>query len=617
MAAIEDDTEAAARPLKIPPLDFIACAVGVTGLIALTIVTIRWPQYLSPSQSIGAFIISCVIPFAASWREAVRDGRLPAMPNGTPKHDHITGTGFITLAFVIGVIVGLASWAATSTDANRTITQEWGIGVVFGLAIAFVIAALAPYTEYLKTNRQADAQNGFWTFAGRLFLRPFGLVLSFFDSILVFAVAGSAGASQAHLIARYFFLFGVLIPCGMIGYFLPAPWGLVPVVWGFVVAISISRRWSWVEDDRDLYMLNRRYTGSHLRIGFGQDLRDEALLSFMSMFFLVPLALRQAFGWSQSAGVELFSVTGVGIPSLLDWIGFYGTELAKAVPFVDWAEIYHVEGQARIHADTAFGRHLIFATRVLVDLVFLAALLQALSISARNSKQMDLFLAGTMDRLDPFLEPREFRKLLRKPAGGQWEIHPDRMAAFPKYDPLRLAELSDAQHYPISIAAKALRRRDGSDDSVKFHEQLIERAFQKKKNPDAIEEVLTAIRMTNVPIEIEDFDRIRIELNGRRAMNSLRETIMKMIAAAADTPERWAALKSALTGETEHDHGRGPEYVRDHIAPVRRTALNAVKDAALAGSDAAVSVIRSVHETDPSGQIKREAGEILIQLAKA
>lgn len=361
-------------------------------------------------------------------------------------------------------------------------------------------------------------------------------------------------------------------------------------------------------------MLNRKFSGSHLRIGFSQDLRDEALLSFMSMFFLVPLALQQFQSWTAQTATPLFYTDPAVRLGLLDWIGYYGTELAKAVPFVDWAEIYQVEGVAPIEARSAMARHAVFATRVLVDLVFLAALLQALSISARNAKQMDLFWAGTLDRLDPFVEPREFRKLLRKSSDGSWETDESALAKFPKYDGLRLAELSDPLHHPIDIAAKALRRRDGSDDEARFYEQLEERAFAKKKDADSIDEVLTALRMSSTNVQVDELDHVRIELNHKRAMNGVRETIVRMIRTAPRTAERTVALKSALLGLTNVAGAGAPQDVRDAVAPVRRVALEAFEEMAMQGDADAIRVIDEVCSTDPSGNIKRAASEIIAQI---
>lgn len=595
-------------------LQFFACLVGGLGLAALAFTTVRYPSLLSLQSSLIYFGCACTIPFLASWRRAIVDGRLPALPTGSPKHDHITGWGFLALAFVVATIVGLAAWATSDEIADRRIHADFGIGVVFGLAVLFAAAALLPIIGRALAPFGVPKAAVAVLAPIRWLARPFGLILSFLDSIMVFAVAGGAGASQPWMLVRYALLACSVVPCGVLGYWLPAPFGLIPIAWGFVVAVAISRRWAWVEDDRDVYMLNRRYQGAHVRIGFAQDLRDEALLSFMSMFFLVPLALRQFHNWSVALGQPLFDIDPEVSIHLLDWIGYYGTELAKAVPFVDWAEIYQVQGAAPIEATSTNSRHVVFATRVLVDLVFLAALLQALSISARNAKQMDLFKAGVMDRLDPFIEPDEFRKLVAKGAGGKWQEHSENIRLFPKYDPIRLAELSSPEHHPINIAAKALRRRDGSDDAARFQEQLIERAFQKRKDADAIDEVLTAIRMTSAPVDVEALDRVRIELNHRRPMNAIRETIAKLIAQSPPSQERTAALLCALVGQTEFAEGQPPDEIRDAVAPVRRIALAALGDLALAGDVSAISAIDQASITDPSGNIRETAKESLARV---
>lgn len=594
-------------------LALAACVLGALGLGTLAVIAARFPYLMTTEQILYVFAGCCAVPFFASWRRAVLDGRLPTLPNGAPKHDHISGWGFLALAGIIGIIVALAYWAAADEATDRRINTDWGIGVVFGLAITFAAAALLP----LISN--ALGPNGIHKRVGLLFspitliAKPFGLLLSFIDSLLVFAVAGGAGASQPWLPVRYSLLFLSIFPCAALGYSLPAPYGLIPIVWGFAVAVSISRRWAWIEDDREIYMLNHKYSGSHLRIGFGQDLRDEALLSFMSMFFLVPLALRQMHTWSVAMGAPLFDVTPDATLHLMDWIGYYGTELAKAVPFVDWAEIYQVEGAAPIRAESAEARHVVFATRVLVDLVFLAALLQALSILARNAKQMALFEVGAMDRLDPFIEPREFRKLVQRSNDGSWEANEQAIAQFQKYDALRLAELSAPEHYPISIAAKALRRRDGSDDSARFHEQLIERAFQKRKDADAIDEVITAIRMTDAAIDADDLDRARIELNNKRSMNGVRENIARLIVRASDPVARMAAIGSILTGQSKWADAQ-PETVRDAVAPVRRIALLALREPAKAGDQNAIRLIDEVAASDQSRNLRQEAKEILASL---
>jgi hypothetical protein len=158
------------------------------------------------------------------------------------------------------------------------------------------------------------------------------------------------------------------------------------------------------------------------------------------------------------------------------WLGFYGTELAKAVPFVDWAEVYHVEGDAPVEVHTDLARHAVFLTRVLIDLVFLAALLQAISSASRDAQQRELFYKKrAISRLDPFTEPEAFRTLVRRAADGSWEKNGDRFEEFPHYDPNRLVELSASPDSRVARAADFLIERDaiGSDPHHRFRPHRI------------------------------------------------------------------------------------------------------------------------------------------------
>lgn len=581
-------------------IELLGCLTGTVAL--LTLVAIEWlrPSLLSNAQAIAVFATACSVSIIGSWRQAIRDGRLPPPLNPKKvKHDHITGWGFIAVAGSVSVIIGLASWAAPH---ERDIGASISVYVVAGLAFVFLIAALSPPVNL------GDAR----TFLHRVgtVVHPFGLLLSAIDSVMVFAIAGSAGVTQRSIWLRYFILLGSMTACTGLGYFLPAPLGLIPLTWAFIVAISISRRWGWVEEDRDLYMLNRS-VGAHLRVGFGEDLRDESLLSFVFMFLLIPLALKQGQDWSDGTLFDTHALHHA--PNLLDWIAFFGGELAKAAPFVDWAEVYGVKGDEQFGVSTISAKHVVFAMRVLLDLVFLAALVQALSIAARNAKQMELFNAGTLDRLDPFTEPREFRKLIKRDGAGKWVVNEETLARFPRYDAVRLAELSDRAFSPIDIAAIALRRRDGSDEAAKFTDQLLTRAYAKDKDVDAIEEVLNAIRVSNAPVAPDDLDRARIQLNGRQKFNQARITIMQLIAIAPRTDERFAAIRSALVGVSENDEGGSQDSIRDAVRDVRLVGVRALREQALAGEARAIRLLDDVADRDLATRVKQEAREILSQ----
>lgn len=579
----------------------LACLASVILLMLLSAAPLYrdlLPAWPAPWAWAAMFIGACALAVAASWVKGIFDKRLPARIGGEPRHAHISGWTFVWIVLVMSIIVALATWASESENNRAVINTDWGVAIMIGLAIAFVAAALVP------TVSIADHASGLISFIGR-FVRPFGRVLSIIDSILVFAVAGGAGATQSSIFIRYVMLLGTLGACAAMGYWLEPPWGLVPLAWGFLVAIAISRRWAWIETDRELAMLNRRFVGPHLRIGFGQDIRDEALLSFASLLILVPLALRQAQITALGADFELFNADLAEAQNLRTWIGFFGTELAKAVPFVDWAEVYDVGGADEGLVQSPVAHHFVFATRILVDLVFLAALLQALSISARNATQRGLFYEGQLDRLDPFLEPREFRKLMRRGEKGRLEPDPARVAAFPEYDPIRLSELAgdDDRGRIFRAAVNAVRVQQGGSNVAEFHTELARRIHMPERDKIAILEVVNAIRAAGPKRDIVLLDQLRRELNHVPKLIEVRTAIVRLIAEAPDSAEKTAAL----TGAIEHD--------RDSLGPVRLAALTGLAEAAQRGDrDAAVTLQRAISSQSLTKAEQRSARALLAQI---
>lgn len=185
----------------------------------------------------------------------------------------------------------------------------------------------------------------------------------------------------------------------------------MPAVIGFTLAIAVSRLWNWVEDDRALAALTRYKATAPYQTDFREDFLDETLLGFAFVFFLAPMAMMQANDGGLFGG-HLFR--NADTKSVADWIGFFGIELAKAIPMVDWAEVYGVRTNSDvIGIDGPASRHAVFLARVMVDLVLIAALLQAVGVLTRNRHQKQLYAAGHIDRLDPFLERIEFSRALR------------------------------------------------------------------------------------------------------------------------------------------------------------------------------------------------------------
>ena len=203
----------------------LACLASVALLVALAAAPL-YAAYLPfeprPWHWAATFVVVCAIAVTAAWVRGIMDRRLPARIGGDPRHAHISGWTFVWIVFATSVIIALATWAAGSEENKQAIKTEWGEGIMIGLAIAFVAAALIP------TLNLADRASGVINWIGRL-ISPFGRLLSGLDSILVFAVAGAAGVTQRSLFVRYLALFGTLGACAVMGYWIEAPWGLAPL----------------------------------------------------------------------------------------------------------------------------------------------------------------------------------------------------------------------------------------------------------------------------------------------------------------------------------------------------------------------------------------------------
>jgi hypothetical protein len=567
--AADSDFDWSLVAIIVASLDYVLIAVlAVAGRYANLSLSQQTQDYIG----YGGFAVAVVAPVALCWARAVRIGKLPVRRNQDPKYEHISGWGAILLFAVILVIVVLVWWAATSEDGDRKIHALWGLGVVIGVAIAFIGVAIAPaiprFLRSLKVARsepeahgdndedaKADAKD-------RSPIRALGRRLSELDSVLVFAVANAGGANRSNILLRYAILVSAIGSSAALGYFWPAPWGLFPIAWGFLLAFAISRRWAWIEDDRELAMLNPHLPDAYVRVGFDQNLRDEALLSFLSMFLLVPLALRQFQLLATEHDVAMFTfLNGSNVHSMLAWISFYGTELAKAVPFVDWAEVYHVEGEANIRIASDLGRHAIFATRILIDLVFLAALLQAIANASRDAQQRELFyVKQVIPRLDPFTEPDALKALVIKNDKGEWVGNGERFERFPKYDPNRLVALLTSKDGRLRAVADKLLSRDRVE-SDPYH-KLSSESADHNVQPERLDVLINDVEQLDKPrnVFLLDLARQRL-LRFRGAMVEQRRRILRLIVATPHSKERTERLIVALMGES-----REPTYQNRWVA---------------------------------------------------
>ena len=575
-----------------PPLPIFQ--IGIATVISLTVVgalstLVNVPDFeVAPSVLAATFVVALLPSLFASWCQARRERRLPVVKTDR-QPDHISGMGASALILFAVVIVTLGIWAAES-DRTAKIDKMAGTIVIFSLAFAFVMVAIAPYVPASRRLGKVAA-------ALKWAVRPVGVVFSWIDSLLVFPVAGALGATQTNLFRRYVLLLGYIVPSAFLGWYLPPPYGLIPLGLSVAGAIAIARRWSWVEEDRENAMLNRNFEGSHIRVGFDQDLRDETLVAFMSLLFLVPLILRQMH---MMLG-HVFIADGAE-NDVFAWLSFFGTELAKGLPFVDWAEVYHVEGAAAIQVNAEGvgpAQHIIFATRILVDLVLLAAFLQAISISQRSRKLRDMFFIDrTIDRLDPFLESRELRLLVTNSVEG-FELDTKRLESFPRYDPDRLEKLkqrgiSDELGF---AAAKLLDMYESGGPA----EQLRREAESAKPNYKVCESLIEELSGRS-DYEVGPLKAAHFALNSRVGAWQLRGTIVDLIGERVEERAAINALSEVLIGP-------GPG-VADPRREVRLRALYALFKPAADGDRIARTSIEFAALNDGAVKIREEASRL-------
>ena len=301
------------------------------------------------------------------------------------------------------------------------------------------------------------------------------ILLSFFDWTLARPIAWLAGATLRPWYLRYGWLCALITAAGIGAWVLPPPLGLYAAIAGIIAIVAVVRRWNWIERDREAFLAARVSDPKIERVGFAEDLRDEALISIVFLFVLVPLALRQvdltydAFGFDPNApitGTWLHQLLlSMAVPQdawiweFLDWVGYFGAELAKAVPLVDWSEVFHVANDSPIRVQSVLGSQILFSMRATLDLLLIAAVVQAIQVASRMRDQSAAFWAGRLPILDPFAERRAFRVLF-----SSFEPHPHirltdqpDLATFPRYERDRLVQISFGAGPEIAEKQKSLK----------------------------------------------------------------------------------------------------------------------------------------------------------------
>lgn len=366
---------------------------------------------------IGSLAITFLPLLTSFWLHAKAEE--VAFERKVLRADAISAPSFWVAAAILGSIIVLAGWA-TKVSGNETaaLASNLTFFVTLGVIALFVAFIFLPHlVRYLDQagDKETDTDK-----VVEMGLNPITLpaqAASYLDSVLVRLIAPLTGATQKGRGVPHSFVLLSIIPLTGLGFVLAPPFGLVPIALGMLMVIALGRRWAWIEEDRETASRLLKTESPEIQVGFENDLKDEALLGYASLFLLVPLALHQTYGWQTTA----FEITDASRASNLffAWLSFFGAELAKAVPFVDWWEIYQVDLSPPIEAaaDNPLGKHLTFAARAMVDLVIMAALFQAIAIWQRSRAQKHLYQIGHVNHFEPFAELEFFESAFRGKAG--------------------------------------------------------------------------------------------------------------------------------------------------------------------------------------------------------
>lgn len=369
----------------------------------------------------------------------------------------VTLVAWLTLQYAPGAATGAPCGAAAPPAAAGagTISVAAGYTTLIAVTAITLLAGLQPVLEKRFASdwsgqisdwfaRQHVAVRAPIIFMARVLgslLRIPAWVLSFADYLLARPLALIAGAGLSPFWLRYGLFLAWMAAAIAAAWLLPAPLGLWGFFAGVTLVIGIVRRWNWVEADREAFFVARRQRPQNERIGFAEDLRDEALVALVFLFVLIPLGLRQV----ELMVPQTFCINGASgaDAGALAWLGFFGAELAKSVPFVDWSEVFHVANGSPIEPNTVLGAQVVFAMRATLDLLMIAAVVQAVQLASRLAEQNAAFAAGDIDILEPFVERLRLHALgvSIDRAGDGKVIEQQPVAAFPPYSLERLQQI--------------------------------------------------------------------------------------------------------------------------------------------------------------------------------
>ncbi|MEQ9316167.1 MAG: hypothetical protein RLN72_09955, partial [Henriciella sp.] len=301
-------------------------------------------------------------------------------------------------------------------------------------------------------------------------------------------------------------------------------------------------------------------------------------------------------------------------------------------------------------SDNVASRHAVFMARATVDLVLIAALLQAISISSRNRQQKRLynsltapdnpFQEGLLKRLDLFVERRELRRAIsatrtRKVLGRQSNISPSEAADFfdlgqlgknpqrdlidfRRYDSSRLHELhatSDRQDERAFIAAIAHER---PDFTLLSYGELLDRMAEQNRSEFELYTVLQALRKNwEKPALRGDVsaDLLRSTLFHVRNVSGLKDFKSEVISLFSAIPDPLDQRVDTLADVAGLSNPDGFQYAR--VAAARQIGKLAIDSRDCRIIRLSRKVLQEVRASRPGLSTERAIEEVLILLSVA
>jgi hypothetical protein len=608
-------------PLNTAP--FIACVLAA---LALVFLPLAWNAVnLSRFQA----------------EERRRNMTAAANLDGMSESQDAEAMGALVATLLVGSLIGFAIAAGMFND---TFSFDNLIGVIIGFVVvgAFgIVVFLDPLSELLPVKWLSRVFG-----AAARAARPLAQFYDAVDAFLVRIVAVMAGMEHRSVAARYGILGTLLVSLCLLGWYLPPEWGLVPCSLGILAAVSVSRLWSWVEDDRALAALTDFKPTTPYRTSMREDYRDETLLGFLFVFFLIPIMMKNAH-FSGLFAETMFTLPKGQETHFLDWFGFFGITLAKAVPIVDWAEIYNF-GQQKEGApiigfqDTVAARHAVFMARSTVDLVLIASLLQAISITGRNRQQKRLYKAGAdpankyrpglIDRLDTFVEKTELRRTMMaclRP-GAPWpekhttpqqahDIHFDLsvqssrpgLVDFRRYNADRLGQMHGEYKDPVArafIAAIAVERPNFDlTPRLVLLDNLAEKEAPESDLYTLLDRIETdlAENPAGVNLTIEVLRSILFHTARRPGLREFKQHIIRLLTQCRSNEEVIEALAD-VAGRSNPD-----AYQYTKVAAVEAIDRVVRRQPSEQGVRAVIAILKQVQRYDPGITTEQKIRQII------